>query len=420
MRYERQLGLGVVALALLGGLLFLFEEEHTQAPIREIETKALPLNHMASLAKRPVFPYSVVPGGTKDGLEAQQMAQMDPAVRRHYAPLDLKRLSPVQVTKGTSAYLSYRIGKRIYWTSKRLYLREGEKLLSDGKLLLRARCGNRVSLEPMQPTLAHAEPSEAELDLPSWDSPLFQAMLREANTGADLGLFDLPGAGPQGIETVQTNLPDSLFGVLPDLLAGNGGGPIGGTLPGGLSGIRNPDGIVVNGGNFFGGVVTAGVDLGGPPCFEDLQPPVLPGVLFPALPLNPIFRVPDLFPPVLLAGNLLPVGPGFLLPGVVFSPIVSGDFPPILLPGGGGGTDLGVVVPPGTGPGTGTGPGGGGGPGGGTGGGGGTGPGGGGPGGAGGPGGDMPTLEPAQVPEPATFWLLLLSLALLLFSRRSG
>lgn len=348
MRIERHLGLGVVALVVLGVLLFFFDGQPTQAPIREIETKALPANHMASLAKRPVFPYSVVPGGTQTGAEANAMAQLDPTVGRHYAALDLKKLSPVQVSKGTSAFVSYRVGNRIYWTSKRLYLREGEKLLTDGKLFLRARCGNRVSQEPMQPTLTKSEPSEDELDRPNWDTPLFQAMVREANVREGEELFRLPGAGPQSIATLKTDLPDSLFSVMPGVVAGI----LGGGLPGGVAGSVSPGGITGNGGNFTGPVVFAGLEGSRPPVFEEFRPPILPNLLFPIGPGYVEFRPPEILPPILIASNLPPVVPGLILPPpltVYTPPVLAGGLGPVVLPGvlppGGGGGE--AIVPPG-------------------------------------------------------------------------
>jgi hypothetical protein len=61
------------------------------------------------------------------------------------------------------AYMSYRRDGKIYWTSHKVQLQQGETILTDGNSQVRARCGNCISLEPMQPT-APDEPQALEFD----------------------------------------------------------------------------------------------------------------------------------------------------------------------------------------------------------------------------------------------------------------
>jgi hypothetical protein len=118
-----------------------------------------------TVESRPVYPYSVVPGGVRDARELQRAAQHDPVVASHYAGFDYVNARIVRLVLARSAYVSYRVGNRVYWTRHRVRLMKGEKLITDGKITVRSRCGNRVEEVPQQAT-SLTEPSAAKLDEP--------------------------------------------------------------------------------------------------------------------------------------------------------------------------------------------------------------------------------------------------------------
>src|SRR5207245_11322315 len=62
-------------------------------------------------------------------------------------------------------YLSYRMRDRIFWTKKQIALRQGEKLITDGKITARTRCANRVEVLP-QAAIAPDEPLADQFDDP--------------------------------------------------------------------------------------------------------------------------------------------------------------------------------------------------------------------------------------------------------------
>jgi hypothetical protein len=64
-----------------------------------------------------------------------------------------------------SAYVSYRLGDHIYWTSHKLLLRRGETVITDGDHTARTRCGNLVAEVPLGPR-SPREPSGRLLDMP--------------------------------------------------------------------------------------------------------------------------------------------------------------------------------------------------------------------------------------------------------------
>ena len=113
----------------------------------------------ARRSQRPVYPYSVIPGGAYNAQELRGRLKADGVAARHYQSFDLTHLKITKANSNAAVYLSYRKGKSIFWTRKAIHLYAGEVLLTDGKFYARARCGNRISTVPQQPV---ADPAEAE------------------------------------------------------------------------------------------------------------------------------------------------------------------------------------------------------------------------------------------------------------------
>lgn len=114
---------------------------------------------------RPIYPYSVVPGGVQDARELKWVAEHDPIVAAHYAGFDYDHARVVRLVLARTAYVSYRIGNRVYWTRRRITLHKGEKVITDGKITARARCANRVEELPQQAT-SSSEPPAAKFEAP--------------------------------------------------------------------------------------------------------------------------------------------------------------------------------------------------------------------------------------------------------------
>lgn len=117
------------------------------------------------MESRPVYRYSVVPGGVRDARELKWAAEHDPVVRAHYAGFDYDHARIVRLVLARTAYVSYRIGNKIYWTRQRVTLKKGETIITDGKITARARCANRVEEVPQQAT-STLEPQPAKFEEP--------------------------------------------------------------------------------------------------------------------------------------------------------------------------------------------------------------------------------------------------------------
>jgi hypothetical protein len=117
---------------------------------------------------RPVYPYSLVPGGVHDPKELAEAVERDPVLASHYRDFDFQRARVVELAQDKTVYVSYRIGGHVYWTTKKLRLHRGEKVLTDGKTTLRTRCANKVS-ETAQKEVSPNEPAIAKFERPIGD-----------------------------------------------------------------------------------------------------------------------------------------------------------------------------------------------------------------------------------------------------------
>ncbi len=140
--------------------------EPSAAALAERATALEQILSQSQVQTRPVYPYSVVPGGIADAKELKWIAEHDPVVGAHYAGFDYDHARIVRLTLAQTVYVSYRIGNHIYWTSHRVTLRKGEKLITDGRITARTRCANQVEKTPQQQPAEATEPTEAQLNQP--------------------------------------------------------------------------------------------------------------------------------------------------------------------------------------------------------------------------------------------------------------
>ncbi len=138
---------------------------HQQNLLQVVQQESLQREPLLHVDKRPVYPYSVVNGGVRDTSELKWAVQHDPVVAAHYAGFNFERARMVQLLMGRSAYVAYRIGNRVYWTRHRVKLQKGEVLITDGKMVARTRCANRIEEAPQQET-SKAEPAVEKFEEP--------------------------------------------------------------------------------------------------------------------------------------------------------------------------------------------------------------------------------------------------------------
>ena len=130
----------------------------------------------SSQPRRPIFPYSIVPGGVRDARELQSAASHDPVVAKHYSDFRIAAARTVRLEKPLEMYVSYRRNNQVYWTRNRMLVPAGETLISDGENLARVRCGNRLSAIAAKP-VSVSEPTKEELNAPEFVPPLMADLL---------------------------------------------------------------------------------------------------------------------------------------------------------------------------------------------------------------------------------------------------
>jgi hypothetical protein len=160
--------------------------------------------------ERQLYPYSIIPGGIRNAAELRA-AEVDDSVRGHYAGLNLANARMARLEQAKFVYVSYRRGSKIFWTKNVVRLPKGERVITDGEVTLRARCGNRISELPMAPVEGQeaAVPAEA-MELPPADvaavplppiGPTDVAMVPPAGTETAMLIppgDTTPGASPSG------------------------------------------------------------------------------------------------------------------------------------------------------------------------------------------------------------------------------
>jgi len=216
----------VPAVLLVTFLVVYFSREATPShvPIANIESNLTPETSAeispAALSSRPVFPYSVVPGGVRDAQELQKAASSDPVVGKHYSDFRIGKARTIQLDRPVAMYVSYRRNNQVFWTRNKMMIPAGETLISDGANLARVRCGNRLSPVAALPVAA-TDPDKEELETPEFIPPMLAELLPGESVDMFPGGFgNSPGSpGGPGPSTAPASKPGSPYApILPPLL----------------------------------------------------------------------------------------------------------------------------------------------------------------------------------------------------------
>lgn len=130
-------------------------------------------NSAPKMEERPLYPYSVIPGGVRSPQELKAAVLRDAVVAAHYADFDVTHSRVIRLDMDRAMYVSYRLGDHVYWTMKMLRIPKGETIITDGVHVARTRCGNRLSETPVQP-VSPLQPPERVMSLP--EAPILVAV----------------------------------------------------------------------------------------------------------------------------------------------------------------------------------------------------------------------------------------------------
>ena len=122
-------------------------------------------------ASRKIYPFSIIPGGVYEAKELARNIELDPSLAEHYRDIRMENLIAVRTPAAMQAYVSFRHGGQICWTSKPLTIPRGELVLTDGRHMIRSRCGNRIQQKRPQSVVSGSAITEEMQDL-IMDAPL--------------------------------------------------------------------------------------------------------------------------------------------------------------------------------------------------------------------------------------------------------
>ena len=180
---------------------------------------------IASRPSRPAYLHSVIPGGVESIEELRQAMEHDPVVAREFSGFDFQRAHLVQVSEKQLMHVAYRLGDKVYWTRKKVALHPGEALISDGKIVARTRCGNRVAMAPLGPP-AMVEPVDADFNEPLFSTDM---VTPEAEPQLDAYAAALPAAASPMQTAHRGRVLPFFFLPVFGLPGGGGGGGGGGS-----------------------------------------------------------------------------------------------------------------------------------------------------------------------------------------------
>jgi hypothetical protein len=107
----------------------------------------------------------------------------------HFKDFDFSKARFTVLDKDSCAYVSLRKDNKIRWTARCVTLHKGELILTDGRILIRARCGNRISYIPQAPIDPVPVDELDRTELPPSDYP---------NIASGLALTNIPPLPPGG------------------------------------------------------------------------------------------------------------------------------------------------------------------------------------------------------------------------------
>lgn len=300
-------------------------------------------------SKRVIFPWSVVSGGVDSAAAMGRAMENDPVVASHYGGLNPTGFKREVLAKSQKGYVSYRIRDKVYWTRRMVTIAAGESVLSDGRTMVRGRCGNLVSPTPREPVAPDGvEPSEHAMDVPASEVQLMTAPPLGTEVTAAAETFVNPRQLAENREITSVLPSPEPMEPLPPAYVSRGSEPmafLGGAGGGGAA-------LVTPGANTPPEAPTQGVPVTGAPLVPGgtNTPPleVPPPMVLTALTASPevpwIAPPPEIFhgpvwdaPPAVAYRPLPPVTGGIppsdtpLLPPIVYPPLPEPP-PPVTTP----------------------------------------------------------------------------------------
>jgi hypothetical protein len=184
-------------LVLIPGLISLAPVRTLHPPESVSKSSAISLPQMA-------YGHALVASGIHSVSDLADAMEREPKL---YPGFDLSRAKASTVKESFWAHTSYRKNGRIYFTKNPVLILAGETIYTDGNIMIRARCGNELSVVPLTPVLTDEPPDTELLTPPSFEIPV-----------PDQPIPTVPTGSPIPPPTTETPIaPPPIFPIVPPL-----------------------------------------------------------------------------------------------------------------------------------------------------------------------------------------------------------
>ena len=99
------------------------------------------------VAPRPVYPYSLLPGGVRSVAELRKAFKDNPEYAAMFPGFDFTKAHLVHIKQW--AWVNFRKDGKVGWSKEPILL--DEDIVSDGRYMIRLRCANKISSTPQVP-----------------------------------------------------------------------------------------------------------------------------------------------------------------------------------------------------------------------------------------------------------------------------
>lgn len=118
-------------------------------PISSVKTESVAIPTPKS---RPLYAYSLVPGGVGSIAELHSRISSNPILAKYFAHFNWAKATVIMFGHDMDVWMVFQRGSNILWTKRRVHIKAGELAVTDGVMTIMMRCGNAISWAPEEPS----------------------------------------------------------------------------------------------------------------------------------------------------------------------------------------------------------------------------------------------------------------------------
>ena len=118
----------------------------------------------AAATSRPVYRYSLIPGGVRTVAELHERVASDAMLSERFEQFDWSSARISKLPADLLVFVNFRKDGKISWTRQRILVRAGQEIISDGVRTILTRCGNEISFV-LQTPVEYLPPGTLDLEV---------------------------------------------------------------------------------------------------------------------------------------------------------------------------------------------------------------------------------------------------------------